>query len=402
MQISASARQSTQALHLMGTTYDNLMSLQQIVKQLGSSNIDVAGLTQAEQYDLQLFRQASTPSAFSLLNDQIGAQLQETVTFSTQAIPFVGSARLKALSTDIDTLKSYGQNVTVFQKELSNDQAGLSGARSVADFLKVSAQIDSDVSGMQLPLVQGEASYLLQQFHREVTNWGQAHQYHDSLNGNSYNLDYPYDQQGIGSDADSAMQAAQTLDDYQAVIDLVNTDMLHLKAMQADYADTTPWNQPHATDMQVLKNYNLSSSNSGRVIVVSLIEQALRLYQNGQLVKAFQITSGQFDKPSPPGFWHIFLRQSPTVFKSSEPKGSAFWYPDTNINFALEYHDGGYFFHDSWWRADYGPGTNFPHNDSSGNQSFSGNGSHGCINMQEDQAGWLYHNTSYGDAVIIY
>jgi len=37
-----------------------------------------------------------------------------------------------------------------------------------------------------------------------------------------------------------------------------------------------------------------------------------------------------------------------------------------------------------------------------GDESFSGNGSHGCINMPEDQAGWLYNNTGYNTAVIIY
>jgi hypothetical protein len=215
-------------------------------------------------------------------------------------------------------------------------------------------------------------------------------------------LDYEYDQQGIGSDADAAVQSAQTADDYQAAIDLINNDLLHLKAMEADYTDSTPWNQPHATDIQLMKHYNLDSSNSGEVFVVSLVEQTLRYYNNGQLVRAFHITSGQFDKPSPPGFWSIFQRQSPTIFKSSEPKGSAFWYPDTNINYAMEYHEGGYFFHDAWWRADYGPGTNFPHYDSGGDETFAGNGSHGCINMQEQEAGWLYQNSSYGAAVILY
>jgi lipoprotein-anchoring transpeptidase ErfK/SrfK len=239
----------------------------------------------------------------------------------------------------------------------------------------------------------------LQQFHQEVTNWGNTHQYHDSYNGQSYPLDYEYDQQeGFGSDADVAVQTAQTLDDYQSAINLINNDMANLKAMEADYNDKTPWDQPHASDKQLMQYYNVTT---GQVIVVSLVEQTLRLYQDGKLVKAFLITTGQFAKPSPPGFWHIFLRQSPTVFKSSEPKGSAFWYPDTKINYAMEYHDGGYFFHDSWWRYYYGPGTNFPHYDPGG-EEFAGTGSHGCVNMRQDQASWLYANTGYGTSVIMY
>ncbi len=143
-------------------------------------------------------------------------------------------------------------------------------------------------------------------------------------------------------------------------------------------------------------------AHASEVLVVSLVEQTLRYYQNGKLVRAFHITSGQFALPSPPGYWQIIDRESPTVFKSSEPKGSAFWYPDTKINFAMEYHSGGYFFHDSWWRVNYGVGTNFPHYDTGGDKSFAGDGSHGCINMAESDIAWLYPNTTYNAQVILY
>ena len=241
------------------------------------------------------------------------------------------------------------------------DQASLAQAKSISDYLKVSAQIDSDTNSIQFPLVQGQATYLLKQFHQEVSNWGNSHQYHDAYDGGVYNLDYEYDAQGIGSDADAAVQSSQTIDDYQSAIDLINNDFLHLRAMEADYSDKTPWNQPHATDISLMKHYNVYGPSSGQVLVVSLVEQTLRYYNNGKLVRSFLIVSGQYLRPSVPGFWSIILRQHPTQFKSTEPPGSAFWYPPTPIQYAMEYHAGGYFFHDSWWRADYGPGMNFPH-----------------------------------------
>jgi L,D-transpeptidase-like protein len=399
LQIINSARSTTQALHLMGPTYDYLTALHLTIQQLRASHLDVTALQQEEQYDLQLFRNANAPEHFVQLDDLVNTQLVETVAFSTQAIPYVGAAKLSQLNSEIATLKQYGQDTTAFQKRLNADQAALNSAQTMGDFLKVSSQIDNDVTSIQVPLIQGQANYLLKQFHQEVTNWGNTHQYHDSYDNMSYPLDYEYDQQeGFGSDADAAVQSAQTLDDYQAAINIINDDMTNLKAMEADYNDKTSWDQQHVTDKQLMQYYN---ATSGQVIVVSLVEQALRLYQDGKLVKAFLITSGQFAKPSPPGFWHIFLRQSPTVFKSSEPKGSAFWYPDTKINYAMEYHDNGYFFHDSWWRYYYGPGTNFPHYDPGG-EEFAGTGSHGCINMRQDQAAWLYANTGYGTAVIMY
>ncbi len=401
IQISKNALNSTQALHLMGPAFSSLTSLQQVIQQLQASHLDVAALNQQQQNDLQAFRAAATPADFSQLIELIDAQMQETTVYSTQAIPYVGAAKLKQFGADIDLLKHYGQNPAPFQQHLQADQASLSQAKTINDFLKVSAQIDSDTASIQVPLVQGEANYLLNQFHQEVTNWGKTHQYHDPYNGNNYNLDYEYDMQGIGSDADAAVQSAQTLDDYQSAIDQVNNDFLHLRAMEADYNDKTPSNQPHAADISLMKHYGVYGSDAGPVLVVSLLEQTLRYYNNGKLIRSFEIVSGQYQLPSPPGFWSIILREHPTQFKSSEPPGSAFWYPPTPIQYALEYHAGGYFFHDSWWRYSYGPGRNFPHPDPP-TTVYNDNGSHGCINMNPDDVAWLYPHIPYGTPVILY
>jgi len=402
IQISTDAKSSTQALHLMGPAYAALRSLQKVTRQLQASHLDVTALNQEQQADLQVFRKAATPADYSQLIDQVNTQLQETTVFSTQAIPFVGAAKLREFSVQIDQLKKYGQNAVPFQKRLASDQASLAQAKSISDYLKVSAQIDSDTNSIQFPLVQGQATYLLKQFHQEVVNWGNSHQYHDAYDGGVYNLDYEYDVQGIGSDADAAVQYSQTIDDYQSAIDLINNDFLHLRAMEADYSDKTPWSQPHTTDINLMKHYNVYGPTSGQVLVVSLVEQTLRYYNNGKLVRSFLIVSGQYMKPSVPGFWSIVLREHPTQFKSTEPPGSAFWYPPTPIQYAMEYHAGGYFFHDSWWRADYGPGMNFPHSDSSGTTTFNDNGSHGCINMNPNDVQWLYSQIGWGTPVILY
>src|SRR6266702_6460915 len=309
MQISENARSSTQALHLMGPAYSALLSLRQVIQQLQGSRLDVMAINQEQQGDLQTFRNATTPGDYSRLIDQINTQLQETTVFSTQAIPFVGAAKLKEYSADIGLLKKYGQNPASFQHRLEVDQASLVQAKSISDYLRVSAQIDNDTASIQVPLVQGEATYVLKQFHQEVSKWGNAHQYHDPIDGGVYNLDYEYDLQGLGSDADAAVQSAQTMDDYQSAIDLINNDFLHLRAMEADFNDRTPWNQPHATDISLMKHYNVFGAHAGAVLVVSLLEQTLRYYNNGKLVRSFYIVSGQYMRPSPPGFWSIILRE---------------------------------------------------------------------------------------------
>lgn len=401
LQITASAQNSTQALHLMGPAHDALTSFQKVINQLQSSNIDVTAFKQEEQSDVQSFQRASKAQDFSQLIDLINTQLDETTTVSTVAIPYVGQVKLNQFRADIQLIKQYNvANIGTYEQHLQADQQALNNAKTVSDFLHVSAQIDADISSIQFPLTQAQASYLLQQFHQNVKSWGSTHQYHDAFNGQYYPLDYEYDEQGIGSDADYAVQSAQTLDDYQSAIDLINNDMLHLRMMEQDYSDNTPHNQPHQEDFTLMNHYGIAKANE--VLVVSLVEETLRYYQYGKLVHTFSITSGQFEKPSLPGYWQIFLRQSPTTFTSSEPKGSAFWYPATKINFAMEYHSGGYFFHDSWWRANYGVGTNFPHYDTGGDETFAGSGTHGCINMAESDAGWLYANSTYNARVLLY
>ncbi|WP_297160238.1 L,D-transpeptidase family protein, partial [Thermogemmatispora sp.] len=392
-QISNQAQQDTQALRLMGTAANQLQALDQIIAQLQASHLDTTALQQLRQADQQRFHTAQTPADFQQLISTVNAQFTQAVVLSTQAIPYVGAAKLKQLSDYIAQAQQYGQDVSTFQQRLTADQHALDQAQTIGDYLQVSSQIDNDISAVQLTVYRGKANYLLQQFHDEVKSWGASHKYH------GYELDFEYMDQGIGSDADYLVQTAQTIDDYQAAIDFINRSMTLLRAMEADYNDQTPYDQPHSTDLQLMARYGFMQ---GEVMVVSLVEQVLRLYNNGQLVRAFYVTTGQYMRPSPPGIYHIFDRESPTIFKSSEPKGSAFWYPDTKINYAMAYRSDGYFIHDSWWRADYGPGTEFPHYDSGGDEEFAGNGSHGCINMQEDEAGWLYHHTTYGTPLIIY
>jgi lipoprotein-anchoring transpeptidase ErfK/SrfK len=400
LEVSSNARNATQALSLMGPANDQLTTLHNAIQQLDDSGLDVSALQQQEQDDQTIFHNAIDAENFQQLIDQIKAQVQAITTLSTQAIPSVGATKLNQFSDNIEQMKRYQIDTSSYQKQLLSDRAALNDARTINDYLTISARIDNDIEAARITMLREEANYLLQHYNQEVNNWGASHQYHDQFDDQVYQLDYEYDEaHGFGSELDTALKNARTADDYQAVIDRINTFTLHLKAMETDESDTTPYTQPHETDLQLIQHYKLSNSS---VIVVSLVEQALRFYEDGKLIKAFHITTGQYERPTPPGLWQIFVRQSPTIFTSWEPKGSAFWYPDTNITYAMEYREDGYYFHDSWWRQDYGPGTNFPHQDSGGDQAFAGNGSHGCVNMPKDMAGWLYQNTGYGTPAIIY
>jgi len=120
---------------------------------------------------------------------------------------------------------------------------GTCAAKSISDYVKVSSQIDHDIASLQFALTAGYANSLLNQYNQEVDTWGNTHQYHDPYDGGVYNLDYEYGVNGAGLDGGrpySMPQSTGAQSDYQAAIDIINNNFLHLKAMEADYNDKQP------------------------------------------------------------------------------------------------------------------------------------------------------------------
>ena len=396
--ISTNAQQAIEALGLMGATYTQLTAFKNTISQLSAANIDVTAMQTQYQSDTQAFNQAKVSADFHKLDTVVNGQYQQAVVTSIAALPYVGAAKLGQFKTQLSLLKLYGMDPSSYQQLYNADQAQMNQAKTIHDYLVFSSKIDADIATMHDDLVQGASHYLITSLDQQANAWGNAHLYHDKFDNNNYILDSGYTLNGIGYWLNRELGWAYTPQDFQGVVDDENNEFFNFQMMQADYSDTTPYNQVHATDMQLISHYHLS----GQVIVVSMVEQTLRLYQNGNLVKAFHVTTGRVERPALPGYWTVQNRQSPTEFKSSDPPSSPFWYPPTPIHYAILYHWGGFFLHDSWWRADYGPGTQFPHYDSGGDESFAGNGSHGCVNIQEDQAAWLYANTDFNTSIVLY
>jgi hypothetical protein len=394
-QISNDAQQGTESLQMLGTASDQLTSLQSSVKQLKDSKLDTTALDQQLQGDTTLLRQATKPADFSRIMDMLNAQSQQVSTLSLQAIPYVGADKLRQFNASISEMKKYGGDTTKYQNQYNTDKSALDNAKSVNDFLKFSTQMNKDLDGIHLPLMQSHAQFEFKQFSQAVAAFNNSHPYHDAFDGKDYVLGYEYAQRTV-PDIQDDLSAAQSTDDYQAVLDEIKDGQAHFNAMQADYADQTPYTSAHASDMTMMKYHGVTS---GMVIVASLVNETMHVYQNGQLIKSFLITSGQYTKPSPPGFTHIFKREAPATFHAfDQDKNSPFYFPDTKINYAMEYHAGEYYFHDSWWRSQYGPRTEFPHSDPGAENT----GSHGCINLAENDAAWLYANTDYNTAAIVY
>ena len=397
--ISSDAAKQAAALDLMSATYDQLTTFKNTISQMQKAQLEVTALQSQYQGDTLTFNKAVASSAFQYLGTLINAQYQEAVVNSFQALPYVSAAKLNEFQTQVGLLKKYGMDASVYQNRLSADTSAMNQAKTLHDYLVFSQQIDADIASMHDELVQGAANYLIGEIGREARAWGNAHAYHDKFNNTNYILTSGYTTDGIGYWIQQDLSYAYTPSDFQAVVDEENNELFSLQMLEQDYNDPTPYNQPHATDLELLQHYQLQHA---QVLVISFVEQTMRIYQDGHLVRAFHVTTGRTELPSLPGDWTVQNRQSPTVFKSSDPPGSPYWYPDTPIHYAILYHWGGYFVHDSWWRADYGPGTQFPHYDSGGDESFSGNGSHGCVNVQENDAAWVYANTNWNTQIVIY
>lgn len=238
----------------------------------------------------------------------------------------------------------------------------------------------------RIDALRTEALSLQQQLWQEATTWSSQHTYYDRDDGKTYNLGYEY--QAIAYyPTQNMLNSAQTAADYQYIIGQLNGWLADFHAYTVDFNDKTPYNQVHATDMQLMYQ---NGDTSGQVIVIALSEQAMRVYQDGKLVSAFLVVTGMPGHASLPGSWWIEDKLTNTTFVSGKQPGQDGYYPPTPIAYALQYHSSGYFIHQSWWRSQYGPGKQFPHLDPHGTL-FANGGSHGCVNMSTADVKWLYN-----------
>jgi lipoprotein-anchoring transpeptidase ErfK/SrfK len=136
----------------------------------------------------------------------------------------------------------------------------------------------------------------------------------------------------------------------------------------------------------------------GQIILVSRGQQWLWAYQDGHLVFATPVTTGQPDLPTPLGVYRVTLKRANTTFYSPWPKGSPYYYAPLHINYALLFRAGGFYIHDAPWRSAFGPGTNFQRQLPDGT---SETGSHGCVNVPTSAGAWLYHWAHIGAQIVI-
>ncbi|HLV97165.1 MAG TPA: L,D-transpeptidase [Ktedonobacterales bacterium] len=385
-QVSAYAKQQTEALQLLWPAYQQLQSLQDSINRMKQAKLNTALGQQEYQNDLATFRAASVPDDYQKLMSTLSAQIDQLAADQVAAIPFIGAAMLNTFQQQITQAQTYGVNVSTFQQQLAQDQQALQNAHSLQDYLTLSSRIQSQMNNMQGVVIKGKTNYDLNQLKALIATTAITNDYEYRDGTDAY------------GDQESYYQQAQTNDDYQAVDNQVLILLQNLHALLANLKDTTAHNQPHATDLQLLQD---DQAMKGKAVVVSLTEQTMRLYDNGQFVKSIPVATGRMEAPSPPGDWSVFYMGTNLTFKSDEPPNSPLWYPPTPINYGMEYHADGFFLHDATWRCYFGPGSNLPHGDECSG-IYSNDGTHGCVNMTLDNTAWLYGWVEIGTPVILY
>jgi hypothetical protein len=389
-------RQQTEALNSMGPAYDKLQEFNKVILAVSGAGYNSILAQNLYQQDLAAFTNASSAQRYAALVEVIDGQITQVEADQAEALPYIGSSLLDQFQASIDQLKAYGQATASYQALHDQDQAQLKSAKTLADYLALSQAINQQAGSMALPLMRGLALQQLTWLQNDINYVNANFSQVDPANGQTYPDAYEYSNpfQSAGVVRDE-INSAHSISDYQqAYYDAFTLDT-NLHALLDNLKDKTPHNQPHATDLTLLKTYHLQQ---GKVVVVSLREQTARFYQNGKMVFWSYVTTGGVDTPSVPGLNYAMVKLRHTVFTSPDPPDSPLWYAPTPINYAIEYALYGYFLHDAWWRAEFGPFTNLPHWDPA---AFNG-GSHGCVNFPLNEMGTVYDWTDVGTPIILY
>jgi L,D-transpeptidase catalytic domain len=388
--VSSFAQGQAEALTALWPAYQKLQVFRSSLDALQKVRIDTQWWQAQYNQDLDVFRAAASADRYQHLVQVIDGQIMEVVADQVQALPVVGGAMLDQFQAQIDALKSWGESTAAFQTEHDNDAKELASAKTVADYLTLQQVIDKQTQDMALPAIRGKARAELAQVNALI-NTLQAQ--------NPLNVyEYADPSRGIGDVQGQFDQAASSSDPMTAYTDAeyrIFVFLNNLRAMQDNLSDQTPAWQPHASDLQLMSLYGLLS---GQVTVVSLREQTARMYVNGKMVYWSYVTTGRYERPTPPGMHYAYWKQSPIEFLPSEPIGSPIRGNPTHINYAVYYADYGFFLHDAWWRLGFGPGSNLPHWDPA---AFNG-GSHGCINFPLQNMAWYYNWVQVGTPVLVY
>jgi lipoprotein-anchoring transpeptidase ErfK/SrfK len=112
-------------------------------------------------------------------------------------------------------------------------------------------------------------------------------------------------------------------------------------------------------------NPGVSEPLGDKWIDVNLSQQILYAYEGDTLVASFYVSTGLPDTPTVTGTYHVWVK-----LLYDDMAGPGYYLPDVPY---VMYFYRGYGIHGTYWHSNFG----YPM-------------SHGCVNMETSQAGWLF------------
>jgi hypothetical protein len=122
---------------------------------------------------------------------------------------------------------------------------------------------------------------------------------------------------------------------------------------------------------------------------VSIKEQRIWLYKNGQLVVTTPVVTGWHgvNQDTPSGVWYIEYKESPSILTGSEVGSPNY---SVKVNYWAPFTLSGCGFHDAGWRRDWS------------SNAYLTNGSGGCVNTPPSVMKTVYDNLVQNEPVIVY
>ncbi|EKN66642.1 hypothetical protein BABA_14332 [Neobacillus bataviensis LMG 21833] len=122
---------------------------------------------------------------------------------------------------------------------------------------------------------------------------------------------------------------------------------------------------------------------------VSIAEQRIWIYKNGQLVVTTNVVTGTHDNrhDTTPGVWYILYKQTPAVLTGRENGKITYQAP---VNYWAPFTNDGQGFHDASWRGNWA------------SNAYLTAGSHGCVNTPPSMMKTVYDNLSTNEPVVVY
>jgi lipoprotein-anchoring transpeptidase ErfK/SrfK len=320
---------------------------------------------------------------------QIKDQLQTRVDKLLVETKDSAQTAVNQLSTSLDKAKQVGvdeQLLVEFNGLPSKAQIELDTAASVRGYRAVSNELKARLSKLSLIIADQETTNkLVDQYAAQAAaqNKGDAGLARTGANA-------------ALAKVQADMQTAKVFSMDVSIVD-VNVQKLAVKLSGA----TTAAGLEQVTGGLMVQDKVLTDAMTQtlpeKALTISLSEQVIRAYEHGQQVFWSYVTTGRPGLETDPGSFKVYWKVSPWTMHSPWPKGSPFWYPDSKVTFVM-WFNGGDGIHDASWRSRYGPGTNGPHYDPTGEDT----GTHGCVNVPYSNMVWLWNWTPTGTPVIVY